>query len=133
VIVDANGWPVALADLDRSAEEAVTADIELSESRNKRLSDFSDVFADRRTDLYSAPGDDAHRAVESETSEDPLRREALNPGDDDVITTVLEHDRLRHRIQIDRCGPLVRAPWRGLAPGTPLVRPKMRPDHPRRR
>src|SRR5699024_10207264 len=73
VIVDANGWPVALADLDRSAEEAVTADIELSESRNKRLSDFSDVFADRRTDLYSAPGDDAHRAVESETSEDPLR------------------------------------------------------------
>ena len=73
VIVDANGWPVALADLDRSAEEAVTGDIELSESRNKRLSDFSDVFADRRTDLYSAPGDDAHRAVESETSEDPLR------------------------------------------------------------
>lgn len=73
VIVDANGWPVALADLDRSAEEAVTADIELSESRNKRLSDFSDVFADRRTDLYSAPGDEARRAAESENREDPLR------------------------------------------------------------
>ena len=73
VIVDADGWPVALADLDRSAEETVTADIELSESRNKRLSDFSDVFADRRTDLYSAPGDDARRPAESDNSEDPLR------------------------------------------------------------
>src|SRR5690625_7265516 len=77
VIVDANGWPVALADLDRSAEEAVKAAIELSESRNKRLSDFSDVFADRRTDRYSAPGDDAPRAVETDRSEE---RRAGNRG-----------------------------------------------------
>src|SRR5699024_5861706 len=133
VIVDANGWPVALADLDRSAEETVTADIELSESRNKRLSDFSDVFADRRTDLYSAPGDNARRPAESDNSEDTVRSEALKPVDDDVITAVLEHDRLRHRIQIDRCGPPVRTPWRGLAPGPLLVRRQLRPDHPRRR
>lgn len=53
VIVDANGWPVGMADFGEKQKEIVIADVELSESRNKKVSTFSDVIADRRTDLYS--------------------------------------------------------------------------------
>lgn len=57
VIVDANGWPIDMANLDQNLNQIVIADIDLSESRNKKLSLFSDVLADRRTDLYFAPAD----------------------------------------------------------------------------
>ncbi|WP_209372841.1 nitrilase-related carbon-nitrogen hydrolase [Brevibacterium renqingii] len=73
VIVDANGWPLDMADLDQSRTETITADVDLSESRNKKLSAYSDVFADRRTDLYSAMRSDAHGTSESAMSEDPQR------------------------------------------------------------
>lgn len=53
VIVDVNGWPVGMANLDESSETTVIADIDLSDSRSKKISNFSDVLADRRTDLYS--------------------------------------------------------------------------------
>lgn len=54
VIVDANGWPVAMANLDDAAETTVIADLDLRESRTKKISAFSDVLADRRTELYTS-------------------------------------------------------------------------------
>lgn len=72
VIVDADGWPLALTEhasnirrapasstggevgTDRD-DQAVTilAEIDLAASRTKRIAEYSDVFADRREDLYS--------------------------------------------------------------------------------
>ncbi|MEO6715221.1 MAG: nitrilase-related carbon-nitrogen hydrolase [Mycobacteriales bacterium] len=49
-IVGVDGWPLAAAG---DGDEA-TADIDLSAARDKRLTDRSDVFGDRRTDLYDA-------------------------------------------------------------------------------
>ena len=51
VIVSADGWPSAMA----SAGEAdATADIDLSCSNRKRVSDRNDVLADRRQELYAS-------------------------------------------------------------------------------
>jgi predicted amidohydrolase len=50
VIVDADGYPVALGEYGRPA--MVTADLDLAESRIKRFNDNNDVHGDRRTDLY---------------------------------------------------------------------------------
>ena len=52
VIADADGWPVAIADTAEAGSQTIFADIDLAKSRNKRLTERSDVFADRRTDLY---------------------------------------------------------------------------------
>lgn len=68
VIVDADGWPIAMADLDIGRPETIIADIDLNASRNKRLSEFSDVFADRRTDLYSALGAAAAQPADLENN-----------------------------------------------------------------
>lgn len=51
-VIDADGWPRALSDLDARAEEILLAQIDLADSRNKKIAEYSDVIADRRTDLY---------------------------------------------------------------------------------
>lgn len=73
VIVDADGWPIAMADLDIGRPETIIADIDLDESRNKKLSEFSDVFADRRTDLYSALGTATGQSTHLKTTEQAQR------------------------------------------------------------
>ena len=52
-IVDADGWPRAHADFENSREDILIADIDLAASRRKRIAEFSDVFADRRPELYA--------------------------------------------------------------------------------
>lgn len=52
IIVDANGWPVAIDDAGGDTPSRIQADIDLSQSRNKRIAENSDVFTDRRPDLY---------------------------------------------------------------------------------
>ncbi|MFT4125401.1 MAG: nitrilase-related carbon-nitrogen hydrolase [Gordonia sp. (in: high G+C Gram-positive bacteria)] len=52
VIVDADGWPKALADAAVPGETILSADIDLADSRDKRIAEYSDVMADRRPDLY---------------------------------------------------------------------------------
>lgn len=73
VIVDANGWPIDMANLDQSLKETVIADIDLRESRNKKLSTFSDVLADRRTDLYSALANSAPQLALREVNQETQR------------------------------------------------------------
>lgn len=51
-ILDADGWPRALADHAANGEEILFARIDLAESRTKKIAEYSDVIADRRTDLY---------------------------------------------------------------------------------
>lgn len=51
-IIDADGWPLALAELDAGAEEIILARVDLTASRMKKIAEYSDVIADRRTDLY---------------------------------------------------------------------------------
>ncbi len=50
VITDADGYPLALAEFGKAG--VVTADIDLAESRIKRINTNNDVLSDRRTDLY---------------------------------------------------------------------------------
>jgi 5-aminopentanamidase len=50
VIIDADGYPVAMADFGTAA--VVTADVDLAQARTKRINAHNDVHADRRTDLY---------------------------------------------------------------------------------
>lgn len=50
VIIDADGYPVAFAGFGRAG--VATADIDLAESRVKRINAHNDVLGDRRTDLY---------------------------------------------------------------------------------
>ena len=50
VITDADGYPLALAEFGKAG--VVTADIDLAESRIKRINANNDVLSDRRTDLY---------------------------------------------------------------------------------
>jgi 5-aminopentanamidase len=52
LIVDADGWPLAMADYTSSEVTTLVADVDLSDSRSKKLAGLSDAFADRRTDLY---------------------------------------------------------------------------------
>jgi predicted amidohydrolase len=56
VVVDQDGYPVAGP---VSADEPVVllADLDLTASRTKRISDHNDVLADRRPDLYGTPSD----------------------------------------------------------------------------
>lgn len=49
-IVDVDGWPVATPD----EHGVATADLDLQASRNKRLTELSDAFGDRRSDVYEA-------------------------------------------------------------------------------
>jgi 5-aminopentanamidase len=49
-IIDSHGWVVATAD----AAGVVTADLDLSLSHDKTLSELVDVFGDRRPELYGA-------------------------------------------------------------------------------
>lgn len=49
-IIDENGWVVATAD----GRGIVAADLDLSRSHDKRLSDLVDLFGDRRPELYGA-------------------------------------------------------------------------------
>lgn len=49
-IIDADGYPVAFAGFGQAG--VVTADIDLAESRVKRINPHNDVLGDRRTDLY---------------------------------------------------------------------------------
>lgn len=48
-IIDANGWVIAAAG---SGVGTAVADLDLAASRDKRLTEYVDLFADRRTDLY---------------------------------------------------------------------------------
>ncbi len=50
VIIDADGYPLAMAEYGRPGR--VSADIDLAESRVKRINAHNDVHGDRRTDLY---------------------------------------------------------------------------------
>jgi len=50
VITDADGYPLAMAEFGKAG--VVTADIDLAESRIKRINANNDVLSDRRTDLY---------------------------------------------------------------------------------
>ncbi|MFT4137201.1 nitrilase-related carbon-nitrogen hydrolase [Microbacterium sp.] len=52
VIVDADGWPRALANPAEAGETILLAEIDLAASRNKRVAEYSDVFGDRRPELY---------------------------------------------------------------------------------
>jgi predicted amidohydrolase len=54
VIVDADGYPMAIADY--GVPGRITADVDLAESRVKRFNDNNDVHGDRRTDLYRRAG-----------------------------------------------------------------------------
>ena len=50
VIIDADGYPLAMAEYGTPGH--VSADIDLAESRVKRINAHNDVHGDRRTDLY---------------------------------------------------------------------------------
>ena len=50
VITDADGYPLAIAEY--GTPSLVTTDIDLAESRVKRINAHNDVHGDRRTDLY---------------------------------------------------------------------------------
>jgi predicted amidohydrolase len=50
VVIDADGYPLATAGFGTAG--VVTADVDLAESRVKRINAHNDVLADRRTDLY---------------------------------------------------------------------------------
>ncbi len=50
VIVDADGYPVAMAEFGKAS--VVVADMDLALSRVKRINAHNDVHGDRRTDLY---------------------------------------------------------------------------------
>ena len=50
VIIDADGYPLAVAEFGRAG--VVIADVDLAESRLKRFNANNDALGDRRTDLY---------------------------------------------------------------------------------
>jgi predicted amidohydrolase len=50
VIIDADGYPLAIAEFGKAG--VVAADVDLAESRVKRINAHNDVHGDRRTDLY---------------------------------------------------------------------------------
>ncbi|WP_123028828.1 nitrilase-related carbon-nitrogen hydrolase [Mycolicibacterium stellerae] len=50
VIADADGYPMVVAEFGTAG--VITADIDLAESRVKRINSYNDVHGDRRTDLY---------------------------------------------------------------------------------
>lgn len=50
VVIDADGYPLAMAEFGKAA--VVVADVDLAESRIKRINAHNDVHGDRRTDLY---------------------------------------------------------------------------------
>ena len=50
VIIDADGYPLAVAEFGKAG--VVIADIDLAESRIKRINANNDALGDRRTDLY---------------------------------------------------------------------------------
>ncbi|MEY9940421.1 putative amidohydrolase [Streptacidiphilus sp. MAP5-52] len=52
VIVDADGWPLVLASEGTDATQILIADVDLTASRDKRISARNDVHADRRPWLY---------------------------------------------------------------------------------
>ncbi|MEU0499353.1 nitrilase-related carbon-nitrogen hydrolase [Mycobacterium sp. NPDC006124] len=54
VIVDADGYPMAIADY--GTPDRITADVDLAESRIKKFNENNDVHRDRRTDLYRRAG-----------------------------------------------------------------------------
>lgn len=55
-IIDARGWVVATAD----AAGFVHADLDLGQSRDKRMGELVDVFGDRRPELYARLTSDQH-------------------------------------------------------------------------
>ncbi len=50
VIIDADGYPLAIGEYGEPG--LIVADIDLTESRVKRINEHNDVHGDRRTDLY---------------------------------------------------------------------------------
>jgi 5-aminopentanamidase len=50
VIVDADGYPMVMAEFGKAG--VIIADVDLQESRVKRINAHNDVHGDRRTDLY---------------------------------------------------------------------------------
>ena len=50
VIIDADGYPLAIAEY--GGPGLIIADVDLAESRVKRINEYNDVHGDRRTDLY---------------------------------------------------------------------------------
>jgi 5-aminopentanamidase len=50
VVIDADGYPLAMGDF--GVHGVVIADVDLTESRMKRINTHNDVHGDRRTDLY---------------------------------------------------------------------------------
>ncbi|RDH77963.1 carbon-nitrogen hydrolase [Mycolicibacterium moriokaense] len=50
VIIDADGYPMVIAEFGKAG--VICADVDLAESRTKRINAHNDVHGDRRTDLY---------------------------------------------------------------------------------
>jgi predicted amidohydrolase len=67
VITDCDGWPLAGPACE--THSLVTATFDLSEAKQKRISDHNDVHADRRPDLYGAlvDGSPVNRSSTSKT------------------------------------------------------------------
>lgn len=60
VVIDADGWPVAESD---GGSGVVIADIDLTTSRTKKLTDLSNAMSDRRRDLYGLGPDGADQGA----------------------------------------------------------------------
>ncbi|MBF9068744.1 carbon-nitrogen hydrolase [Streptacidiphilus sp. NEAU-YB345] len=52
VVVNADGWPLVMAEAGTDATQILIADIDLADSRDKQISERNDVHADRRPWLY---------------------------------------------------------------------------------
>ncbi|AXT48360.1 MULTISPECIES: nitrilase-related carbon-nitrogen hydrolase [Chromobacterium] len=63
LIVDANGYPQALAETGLKSDQLLLAELDLAASRDKFISQRNHVLDDRRPGLYRAPQDEDRRAV----------------------------------------------------------------------
>ncbi|WP_206118893.1 nitrilase-related carbon-nitrogen hydrolase [Chromobacterium fluminis] len=63
LIVDADGYPLALAETGRDEDQLLLADLDLAASRDKFISRRNHVHADRRPELYRALQDEESRAA----------------------------------------------------------------------
>lgn len=65
LIVDANGYPQALAETGLKSDQLLLAELDLAASRDKFISQRNHVLDDRRPGLYRAPQDEDRRGAVS--------------------------------------------------------------------